>query len=43
MDATAFFSHVGRCRDRMKMEGQEKHRQEQQQAKQTYMPGSAGS
>jgi hypothetical protein len=43
MDASAFFSNVGGCRDGMKMERQEKYRQEQQQANQTYMPGSAGS
>jgi len=34
---------VGRCRDGMKMERQEKHRQEQHKANQTYIPGSADS
>jgi hypothetical protein len=34
MDATAFFSHMIRCGNRMKMERQEKYRQEQQQTNQ---------
>jgi hypothetical protein len=43
MDATAFFSHVGRCRDGMKMERQEKYRKEQQQANEAATFGSTGS
>jgi hypothetical protein len=32
MDASAFFSNVGGCRDRVKMERQEKYRQKQHKA-----------
>jgi hypothetical protein len=43
MNATAFFSHVSGGCYRVKMERQEKYRQEQQHADHADTPGSTGS
>jgi hypothetical protein len=42
VDATAFFAYVRRRREGMKMERQEKYRQEQQQADQAETLGGIG-